>query len=253
MLVIDTGNTYLTLALFDEESLVRRLRIETRACLEAGTLWDLLPEDARKHAARTVFASVREDITAIVTRDLSARSGHEVLVVDRHTSMGIDNAYKTPDTLGIDRLINAAAALHLYGDGRTPLAIIDMGSASTVDYVSGSGAFLGGAIVPGVLNSWKGLKHGAPALPEFPLELPPATLGTDTISCLQSGVLTGHVCCVTGLAARMAEERDEHPLVIVTGGALEFLAPLFPAGCLLDADLTLKGLALLGRRAGGQL
>lgn len=144
--------------------------------------------------------------------------------------------------VGPDRLVNTVAGHDLFGGD---LIIVDFGTATTFDVVDSDGAYVGGAIAPGVNLSLEALHMAAAALPHVDVTRPDRVVGTNTVACMQSGVFWGYVGLVNGICERIKAERGRAMRVIGTGG----LAPLFATG---DAafdetvdDLTMHGLRII--------
>jgi type III pantothenate kinase len=144
--------------------------------------------------------------------------------------------------VGPDRLVNTVAGHDLYGGD---LIIVDFGTATTFDVVDTDGAYIGGVIAPGVNLSLEALHNAAAALPHVDISKPQAVIGTNTVSCIQSGIFWGYVGLVREICARIKAERGREMRVIATGG----LAPLFQQTVdLFDAyqdDLTMHGLTVI--------
>ncbi|PIV73578.1 MAG: pantothenate kinase [Rhodobacteraceae bacterium CG17_big_fil_post_rev_8_21_14_2_50_65_11] len=144
--------------------------------------------------------------------------------------------------VGPDRLVNTAAAYDRHGGN---LIVVDFGTATTFDVVAEDGAYVGGAIAPGVNLSLEALHHAAAALPHVDVTKPQSVIGTNTVACMQSGVFWGYVGLVHGICDRIREEYDKPMRIIGTGG----LAPLFSQGDvlfdLIEDDLTTHGLTVI--------
>ena len=155
--------------------------------------------------------------------------------------MLIDN----PHELGADRFINAYAAWHKF---KQALIVIDFGTATTFDVVSGTGDYLGGVIAPGINLSLEALKKAAAKLHGVAIAHPASVIGRSTTAAMQSGIYFGYVGLIEGIVTRIKAERGETMKVIATGG----LAPLYAEATKLidevDADLTIRGLVLLHER-----
>lgn len=151
-----------------------------------------------------------------------------------------------PDMVGIDRLLDAAAANHLRRPG-CPAVVVDLGSAITVDLVSEEGAFLGGSILPGMAMSARALHEFTDLLPLVDLaELsePPPALGDATVPALQSGLFYGAVGGIRQLIELFAKQLQAEPQVFLTGGAGPAVAAALGAGSRHVPHLTLAGIAL---------
>ena len=163
-------------------------------------------------------------------------------------SYGMDVDVDDPRSLGADRAVNAIGAHAKYpGD----LIIVDFGTATTIDAVDFNGAYKGGIIAPGINLSLDALVGNTAKLPRIAIERPRTTtvIGTNTEDQMLIGIYWGYVAMMEGLIARMRAEIGRPATVVATGG----LAALFHAQKglfdVVDPDLTLEGIALLGERA----
>ncbi|HPC48460.1 MAG TPA: type III pantothenate kinase, partial [Deltaproteobacteria bacterium] len=194
--------------------------------------------------SHAVLVSVRPDAASIVERDLAA-AGTETTRVTVDTPMGIGVAYETPETLGADRLVCAAAAYSLYSDGTHPVVVADMGTATTIDYVTASGVFTGGMIAPGITSAYEGLMAAAPRLPRIELGPDAPTRGTSTSSCLLAGTVTSHAAMIMKAAEMMGKEDGKTPVVVITGGLSVLVRRIMPDSYIFDDNLILRGLRLI--------
>lgn len=247
MLAIDVGNTHIKSAVFDGPVIRDVFIVSTNQCQRQSSFLELMPSIRTPAMDGVVIASVRTPITRILQTEFRARFSVEPLIVDIHTDMGIQNLYLSAATLGIDRLVNAAAAYHLYHRPDRALIVVDMGTATTIDYIDEKGAFIGGAIAPGLMSGYTGLRSLAPALPEISIENTQRPIGRSTSECMASGIVIGHAAMIRGMARLMVTEGD--PVVIVTGGLATVLDGWFPKEYIVDRDLTLKGLRIIYERA----
>jgi len=152
-----------------------------------------------------------------------------------------------PRKVGPDRLLNAVAA---YARKRSELVVVDAGTAVTVDLVSRTGAFCGGAILPGPETMLRALHEHAELLPSVPFQEPATALGRNTPDAMRAGAYWGTVGAVGRLAAALAEGRPGRLPILVTGGYGEFLARELGGEVEFVPWLTLEGLALLVHRRG---
>ena len=151
-----------------------------------------------------------------------------------------------PDMVGVDRLLDAVAANRLRAAKR-PAVVIDVGTATTVDAVSVEGAFLGGAIVPGLQMSARAMHQFTELLPliEFTeLITPPPAVGTSTIAAMQSGLFWGAVGGIRELIEQFAKDFHRRPRVFLTGGAGPVVAELLGPDARYIPHLTLAGIAI---------
>ena len=156
---------------------------------------------------------------------------------------GMPIFYDNPKEVGADRIVNAIAAYELR---KKATIIVDFGTATTFDYVSERGEYMGGAISPGIMISCEALFLKASKLPRVEIfARPSSVLAKNTISSMNAGIVFGYAGLVEGIIARMKKEVNRDVHVIATGG----LAPLIASECPLidevDEYLTLSGLKLI--------
>ncbi|MBN2298317.1 MAG: type III pantothenate kinase [Deltaproteobacteria bacterium] len=245
MLAVDVGNTHITSALVEGTDIKNIERVSTAQCIQSGRFFDLLGIKREKIPSQIIVSSVRRVVAEIIVEESKAALGVEPFIIDRHTDMGITSSYKTMETLGMDRLVNACAGYHLYGKGEHPLVIVDMGTATTIDYVTRSGEFLGGAIAPGLTSAYHGLHSLAPELPLIEITPVQTIIGQTTDQCMRSGVIGSHAAMVAEMACMMGREKQTMPLVVVTGGLSGIVENNLPKGFIVDEHLILKGLCII--------
>jgi type III pantothenate kinase len=164
------------------------------------------------------------------------------LVVGTGIKTGVRIRMDNPREVGADRIVNAASAHHLYGG---PIIIVDLGTATTFDVVSGEGDYMGGAIAPGIITAAEALFTRAAMLPRVELAYPKQAIGTNTISAMQSGILFGYVGLIEAMVARIRQELGEKAKVVATGGCAELIAKETEVIDVVNPDLTLIGLRLV--------
>jgi type III pantothenate kinase len=262
LLAIDVGNTNVTIGSFRNGALVATRRTATEPNATADELElrlaDLLRLDDAVLAdvSAIACASVVPPVTAAL-ETVADRHEWPMLVASAGT-VPIPIRVDRPSDVGPDRLVNALAAGRLHG---APAIVVDAGTATTFDCVAPDGAFVGGAIAPGLVLGLEALAARTAKLPRIELRAPDRAIGRDTISAMQSGTVLGYQALVGGLLARLRRELADmgelEPAgirVILTGG---LSAAPWTAGLegidVVDPDLTLKGLAILHAEvAGGQ-
>jgi len=254
---IDVGNTQITLGYFRGGEVTGSWRIRTdplRTADDYRVVVDhlLLAEGLkRRPVSGAALCSVVPSLTEPFLRLCQSFFGVEALNLEPARQKVIVNRYNKPAEVGADRLANALAARRYYA---LPAIIVDFGTATTVDAVSAAGAYLGGAIAPGIGISLEALFQKAARLTGVSLEAPTRAIGRTTEESIRSGTVFGFAGQIEGLVARFRQELRGRPTVVATGG----LAPLICAHltCVdaVDEHLTLKGLLEFWRlsRPGGK-
>lgn len=155
-----------------------------------------------------------------------------------------------PDMVGIDRLLDAVGANQLR-DPQRPAVVVDIGSATTVDWVSRDGVFLGGAILPGLAMSARALHEFTDLLPLVDLsqlEVPPPALGRATVPAMRAGLFWGAVGAIRQLVERLGEELGAAPQVFISGGASPAVAAALGPAVEHVPHLLLGSIALVAQR-----
>ncbi len=151
--------------------------------------------------ASIACASVVPSLTAALESVAVRRDLGLVLATAGHVPLPI--RVERPDEVGADRLVNALAAGRLYG---TPAVVVDLGTASTFDAVAADGAFVGGAIAPGLEVGLDALAARTAKLPRIELRKPDRAIARDTVGALQAGAILGYQALVSGLLGRVRRE-----------------------------------------------
>ena len=248
LLVIDVGNTNIVLGIFKGSDIGGQWRIFTNKSMtsdEIGLLMTQLLANKginKEEISDIIISSVVPSMDDSLQRSCRVYFSIEPYFVRPGQEEYIAAAYAKPAELGADRVVNAVAALHLYG---APAIIIDFGTATTFCVLSREGKYLGGCIFPGLQTSASALFKAAEKLIPVKIEQPEKVIGCTTTGAIQSGFFWGFAAMVEGMVAKIAEELQDTPVVIATGGN----AHLFQGGCpainVFDEQLTLKGLYLI--------
>jgi len=262
LLALDIGNTNVTLGLFRAGTLVATRRAATDARASADEFEVLLDALLRLDDASLddvtaiVAASVVPAVTA-AAETVAARRERPLLLASAGT-VPIPIRVDRPQDVGADRLVNALAAQRLYG---APAVVVDFGTATTFDCIAPDGAYVGGAIAPGLELGLEALAARTAKLPRIELRAPDRAIGRDTVSAMQSGTVFGYQALASGLLERIRAELAEASGIgasevrgILTGGlsAAAWAADLEGIDAI-DPELTLKGLAMLHAEVvGGQ-
>lgn len=251
LLAVDVGNTQTVIGLFAEKKLAGHWRISTNASLTADELRvkvaGLLALDGLSwgDVSHVILASVVPRLTAAWEDLTRVACAGDVMVVGPGLKTGMPIRYDNPHEVGADRIVNGVAAFSRFGG---PVIIVDFGTATTIDVIDASGAYLGGAIAPGVETSAEALFTKAARLSKVDLEPPSAVIGTNTRMSVQAGLLLGEAAMVDGLVRRTWVELGAETPVVATGGLAERMALLCDTITDVDMDLTLDGLRMVFER-----
>jgi type III pantothenate kinase len=253
LLAVDIGNTNVTLGLFHDAELVGSWRATTPDGATpdeaAALVRDMLALDGHGTDALTAvaIASVVPPLTETFIQFVRGRLHLEALVIDAAAlegilAVGIDR----PAEAGADRLCNALAAGIEVGG---PAIVVDLGTSTNFDVIDASGAYLGGAIAPGLGLSLEALVGRASKLPRIALRRPPQAIGSNTVQAMQSGTVLGYIGLVSGLLTALRGELAERSpegsrvTVIATGGyTSEPWLDDVPGIDRIEPDLTLRGI-----------
>jgi type III pantothenate kinase len=260
LLALDVGNTNITLGVFRAGALLTTRRAATDARATTDQL-ELLLDGLLRLDGMTVgdvdaiaLASVVPGLTAAL--EAVAERRDRPLIVAGPGTMPLAIRVDRPADVGADRLVNALAAARLHG---TPAVVVDFGTATTLDCVAADGAYVGGAIAPGLELGLEALAARTAKLPRIELRAPDRAIGRDTVTAMQAGTVFGYQALAAGLLERVRRElADANGVLpaevkaILTGGlsAAPWARALDGIDAI-DPDLTLKGLAILHAEVGG--
>ena len=248
LLALDIGNTNITIGVFQGRDLRATWRIATdvgRMADEYGlTIRQLLPLKgiSAPDIAAVALCSVVPPLTPTFADVSSDYFDLSPLVVGAGTKTGIRILYDNPRDVGTDRIVDAAAALELYGG---PVIVVDFGTATVFDAVSEDGDYLGGALAPGMVVAAESLFHSTSQLRRVELSRPPAAIGKNTVHAMQSGLVLGYADMVEGMVARFDRELGGGAKVIATGGLATIMQKEVSVFDAVDTNLTLKGLRII--------
>jgi type III pantothenate kinase len=248
LLVIDLGNTNLTIGLYNSGELGARWRLATdheRMPDEYGLqIIGLLSHAgySPEQIEGVCLSSVVPQLTDRLTQACQQYLHQKAFVVNSEVNTGLTVLYEDPKAVGSDRIADAVAVRQIY---QGPVCVVDFGTATTFNAISANGEYLGGAIAPGIGIASAALTQRAAKLPSVPLIAPPAAIGRNTMHAMQSGLLLGYVAMMEGMVARFRTELGDDMKVVATGGFSELIAKQTDIIDLVAPWLTLDGLRII--------
>lgn len=248
ILTVDIGNSNIVVGGVKDEEILFEARLRTEAtktsdeyCLDVKSLMEVYGV-APKEVEGAIIASVVPQVLNSFQTAIKKLTGKTALVVGPGLKTGLNILLENPGQTGADLVVGSVAALREYNP---PLTVIDMGTATTVSVLDKNGAYIGGAIIPGVKISMDALTDRTALLPGLQLDQPKRAIGRNTVDAMRSGIMMGTACMLDGIIDRMEEELGYKTTVIATGGIAKFIIPLCRREMVYDKDLLTKGLVAL--------
>ncbi len=230
-LVIDVGNTLVKTAVFNKNSLLKKDTFPKKELINS------LKEILNKH---TISHSILSSVGEINNSDLQdIKILLDPVILDQNTKIPFKNLYKTPKTLGVDRIALVAAAVSDYPNEH--VLVIDAGSCITYDFVDKNGEYYGGAISPGIEMRYKSLHSYTANLPKLSLINKIPAIGNSTENSIHIGVLNGIIQEIEGTIAQF-KARNQKLTVVLTGGDTIFLAKNLKSTIFANPNFLLEGL-----------
>ncbi len=236
-LLIDVGNGRTKFALAGRDDILVQRDAPTSG---------LTPEDLTATLEGWEYSRVvTSSVVPAATAKLAAWLPQEMLLLRHDVGLGIGVNYPKPESIGADRLANAVALTHLYG---APGIVIDFGTAVTFDIVDSASAYIGGVIAPGLRLMTDYLHERTALLPQVELKEPSQAIGKSTVGAILSGAAHGYRGMVRGILEALRQELGNPARwhVVATGGDSGWIASGLPEINVVDEDLTLHGLRLVG-------
>lgn len=247
LLVVDVGNTHITLGVFDKTEMKATFRMtakQPRTSDEYGIqLCDLLEhrDFDIKEISDVIISSVVPDVMHSLTSAI-IKYFHIRPIVPTTLDMGLKINTEHPKEIGPDRIVDAVAAYEKYGG---PVIVIDYGTATTYDIVTKDGVFEGGVISPGIRTSARALWGGAAMLPEIEIRKPESIIAKETVSSMQGGLVFGYIGQTEYIVKKMKAKGYEDAKVVATGGLGNIIVPETDVIDIYDPLLTLDGLRII--------
>ena len=250
IIAVDIGNSNIVIGGIQNDHILFEARLRTDATktsdeysIDLKMIFDIHHLELAQIEG-SIIASVVPQVLNSIKTALWKLTGKTSLVVGPGVKTGLNIKVENPNQTGADLVVGCVAAMR---EQKPPLIVVDMGTATTMVVVDGSGAFIGGCICPGVKISLDALTQRTALLPGLQLDQPKHAIGRNTVECIRSGIMLGTACMIDGMIARMEEELGCKTTVIATGGIAQFIVPLCRREMRYEKNLILKGLAHIYR------
>lgn len=248
ILTVDVGNTNVVLGCVENGEVISRSRLATKPsdlpndyALKMRQSFEFDGVDYTKFEG-AILSSVVPQVNRAIRAAVRKLTGLECVMVGAGIKTGVNVKIDDPGTLAGDLITGAVGALSIY---EPPLIIIDMGTATTMVVADKDGAYIGGAIIPGVNLSYDALSQGTSLLPSISIEAPKKCIATNTVDSMKSGAVFGTAAMLDGMIDRMEEELGQSATIVATGGLSGSVIKYCRHEIMHEPDLLLKGLAIL--------
>jgi len=231
-LIIDVGNTYVKFAVFEDNELLSHQAVNHE---NASEIAKKIISDHPKLKKGIISSVGKEDneLLKVLKKHL------ELLILTSKTKLPFKNKYKTPKTLGVDRMALVSASVEKFS--KKNVLIIDAGTCITYDFITDKNHYLGGAISPGIRLRYDSLHNLTANLPLLEAEYPNEIIGDSTDQSIHSGVINGVLNEINGLIDEY-HNKYQDLTVILTGGDTDFLAKRLKNGIFANSNFLLEGL-----------
>ena len=241
-LALDIGNSHVVCAVHDEKKWIHSIRIPSNL-----NFWNQFFPLKEYNITQAAISSVVPRLTSVYIESIRNIFHIDAFIVN-HKNSGVEFKVEVPEEVGADRICNTAAAIKLVG---CPAIIGDIGSATNYDVLDEKGAFIGGAIAPGLETAAINLFEKAALLKETAFTLPATAIGKDTATNLQSGIMLGAIDVIDGMFGRILEETGwENSHNIITGGFAKMISPHIKTEHTFLPTLTLDGIRMIYEKFG---
>lgn len=249
ILVVDIGNTNITMGFYQQDQLIDEFRLTTKFRRTSDEYGVLIASYMNAFGYKmsdiqdVIISSVVPKINYSFSSSIIKYAHVHPTFVGPGVKTGISIRVEHPASLGTDRLVDVAGAYFTYGG---PCIVIDFGTATTFDVVSGKGELLGGAICTGIGVNADSLSSVAAQLPEIEIVKPKSIIAKNTVKAMQAGVVYGYIGEVEYIVDKIKKEYgDPNMKVISTGGLGKIIANETDCIDVYDRHLTFKGLKII--------
>jgi type III pantothenate kinase len=248
ILAIDVGNTNIVLGGVENDKDIFTVRLASDRNKTADqyaldiqgilNMYHVDPSDIEGG----IISSVVPYLQTVIPQAVKILTGIDIMVVGPGIKTGLDIRTDNPGAVGSDLIVGAIAAKAKY---KLPIAIVDMGTATTVSVIDEKGSYLGGMIIPGLWVSVNALSSLAAQLPNIDLTGKAKVLGTNTVECMRSGSLIGCAAMLDGIIDRVEAELGMSVSAVLTGGVSPLVAPYCNRKFHLEPDILIRGRQLI--------
>ncbi len=249
ILVVDVGNTNMTMGVYQGEKLKATFRLTTRTPRTSDEYGILITQLLHNNGIDAgslegaIVASVVPDVMHALNGGLLRYTGIRPMNVGPGIKTGIRIVTEDPRAIGADRIVDAVAAYEKYGG---PVLVLDFGTATTYDLITEAGEFAAGITAPGIRISSEALWTQTAKLPNIEIKKPKSILAQETITSMQAGLVYGQIGQTEYIIRKVKEESGIHDLkVVATGGLGKLIADETDAIDVYDSSLTLEGLRII--------
>lgn len=244
LLAADIGNTNITLGVFDNETLIETFRLASDKNMLLDEYVYLLNKLCESHnITDCIIVSVVDKLDVLLKSACDKAFGINSFLFNKHSNTGLKIDLKNPEEVGADRIANAIAAKNLY---KTPVIVVDLGTATTFDIISAEGNFIGGVIMPGLNLQFRALNTNTSKLPLIDAKVSEKAIGDSTENAMLSGIIRGSASAIEGLINQCELELKQKATIIATGGYCELISKyMIRSFDYVNPTLTLQGLAYL--------
>ena len=232
-LIIDVGNTNIKLAVFNQDD-----KLIDKQVVKVNYLKSSIKNVVKEYAS--IKNVILSSVGKLEASDLDyIESNFNTLILDFKTKLPFNNLYKTPKTLGVDRIALVCASVKQYRDNN--VLIIDAGTCITYDFITSDNDYMGGAISPGIRVRYQSLNNLTANLPLLDTKMPKNIIGNSTKNSIHSGVINGVFYEIDGVISEYKLEYEDLT-VILTGGDAKFLSKQLKSSIFANSNFLLEGL-----------